>query len=143
MKPKITFGELTSHWSRIYTNCIIPVMQMRNLSNQKVQHLGVPPKKALGHWDIFLKNGTELGKKGQIQNHNIDVTHYELLHQAIKNTVCRFEYAVSVCEMGSHTHTHTQWKSGQEMLLFFQRHMTSVINISLTHLERSLWSSGL
>jgi len=81
---------------------------MRNLPNQKVQHLGVPPPpKALGHWDISLKNTTEIGKRGQMQSHTIDVTHYELLHQAIKNTVCRFEYAISVCEMESHT--HTEW----------------------------------
>lgn len=62
MKPKITYSELTSHWSRKYTNCIIPVMQMRNLSNKKLQHLGVPPTTPKKRpWDI----GTYLLKTRQ------------------------------------------------------------------------------
>jgi len=58
MKPELTYSELTSHWSRIYTNCINPVMQMRNLSNKELQHFGVPKKKP---WDT----GTYLLKIGQ------------------------------------------------------------------------------
>jgi hypothetical protein len=63
-KIKVTYSELTSHWSTIYTNCTIAVTQMRNLPNQKVQHL-VVPKRASGYWDIPIKNGAELGKNGE------------------------------------------------------------------------------
>jgi len=59
MKPKITNTELPNHQCAIWTNCIIAVMWMRSLPNQKAAHLLV-----LGTQGCFFWKQRVQGKDG-------------------------------------------------------------------------------
>ena len=43
-KPKITNTDFVNHRCRIWTNCIMAAMRMRNLPDQLTGHLSVPKK---------------------------------------------------------------------------------------------------